>query len=245
MKLHREFFERVPKTIMPRPYFAEENDVLGQSGTAWAVDSVIYGDNYYLDRNRGLIEIYEAGAAISFHHLLPRKDKYEQEGLYLRLKLAYRTTANANVNIRNFSGNHVTLLNSLHGDIYDDPDTYWHVTDDLTLNINSIYSGEKLWIQRVDWEWVSKEVVYEDEVQEQDIFLVRSTEEIEKLYSPQNITPTSIKNFLIDKIQKDDEFAKRCLAILHQEQLMHKSISELFLESGLAENGLVAKGLQN
>ena len=245
MKLQREFFERVPKTVMPRPYFAEETDILGQSGTAWAVDSVIYGDNYYLNREQGLIEVYEAGAAISFHNLLPRKDKYEHEGLYLRLKLAYRTTANANVNIRDFSGNHVTLPNSLHGDMYDDPETYWHVTDDLTLNINSIYSGEKLWIQRVDWEWMSKEVVYEDEVQERNILLIRSIEEIENLYSPQNITSTSVKKFLIDKIQKDDEFAKRCLTMLRQERLMHKNISDLFLESGLAENGLVENALQN
>ena len=232
MKFQREFFDRVPKTVMPRPYLAEETDILGQSGTAWAVDAVIYGDNYYLAREQGLIEVYEAGAAISFDHLLPRKNKYEQEGLYLRLKLAYRTTANANVNIRNFSGNHVTLPNSFHGDMYDDPETYWHVTDDLTLNINSIYSGEKLWIQRVDWEWMSKEVVYSDEVQSQDIFLMRSIEEIDNLYSPQKITPKSVKNFLMEKIQKDDRFAKRCLAMLRQDRLMSKDLSQLFVESG-------------
>ena len=34
MKLQRELFERVPKTVMPRPYLAEETNVLGQSGTA-------------------------------------------------------------------------------------------------------------------------------------------------------------------------------------------------------------------
>ena len=232
MKLQREFFDRVPKTVMPRPYFAEENDILGQKGIAWAVDATVYGDNCYCNREQGLLEIYEAGAAISFYNLLPKKNKYEQEGLYLRLKLAYRTTANANVNIRNFSGNHVTLLNSLHGDMYDDPQTYWHVTDDLTLNINSIYSGEKLWIQRVEWEWMSKEVVYEDEVQERDIFLIRSWEDIENLYSPQDITPQSVKNFLIEKIKKDDEFAKRCLAMLRQDQLMGKDLSQLFVESG-------------
>ena len=233
MKFQREFFDRVPKTVMPRPYVAEEHDILGQTGTAWAVDAAIHGDNYYLDRNQGLIEIYEAGVAVEFRHLLPRKDKYEQEGLYLRLKLAYRTTANANVNIRNFSGNHVTLPNSLHGDMYDDSETYWYVTDDLTLNINSIYSGEKLWIQRVDWEWMSKEVVYEDEVHKQDLSLVRSFEEIEKLYTPKEVTPKSIKAFLIDKIQKDDEFAKRCLAMLRQDQLMNKDLSQLFVESGM------------
>ena len=231
MKFQREFFERVPKTVMPRPHFAEENDILGQTGTAWAVDSAIYGDNYHLDRGQGLIEIYGAGAAISFYHLLPQKNKDEQEGLYLRLKLAYRTTANAHVNIRNFSGNHVTLPNSFHGDMYDDPQTYWYLTDDLTLNINSIYSGEKLWIQRLDWEWMSKEVVYEDEVDQQDLCLIRSFEEIKKLYYSQEITPTSVKEFLMEKIEHDDDFAKRCLAILHQEQLMSKDLSQLFVAS--------------
>ncbi len=233
MEITREFFPRVRKTIMPRPYFAEETDILGQSGTAWAVDAAIHGDNWYVDRGQGLIEIYEAGAAISFHHLLPRKDKYEKEGLYLRLKLAYRTTENANVNIRTFSGNHVTLPNSFYGHIYDDPQTYWYLTDDLTININSIYSGEKLWIQRVDWEWMSKEVVYEDEAQEQNLDLVRSPEEIKNLYAPKEITPNSVKNFLREKIQQDDEFAKRCLVILGQDQLMSKDITQLFVESGM------------
>ena len=233
MELTREFFPRVRKTIMPRPYFAEEADILGQSGIAWAGDAAIHGDNWYLDRGQGLIEIFEAGAAISFHHLLPRKDKYEKEGLYLRLKLAYRTTENANVNIRNFSGNHVTLPNSLHGKMYDDPQTYWYLTDDLTININSIYSGEKLWIQRVEWEWMSKEVVYEDEVQEQELELIRSAQEIDNLYAPNSITQNTVKNFLIEKIQQDDEFAKRCLAILGQEQLMSKDLTQLFVESGI------------
>ncbi|MEM8777886.1 MAG: DUF6702 family protein [Cyanobacteria bacterium P01_G01_bin.49] len=132
MEFKREFFPTVQKTVMPRPYFVPENDVLGQSGTAWAADATVYGTNWYLNREQGLIEIYEAGPAISFYHLIPRKDKYEKEGLYLRLKLAYRTTEEANVNIRNFSGNHVTLPNSVAGHIYDDPGTYWWVTDDLT-----------------------------------------------------------------------------------------------------------------
>ncbi|MDJ0901144.1 MAG: hypothetical protein QNJ55_20280 [Xenococcus sp. MO_188.B8] len=233
MEITREFFPRVRKTIMPRPYFAEETDILGQSGTAWAVDAAIHGDNWYVDRGQGLVEIYEAGAAISFHHLLPRKDKYEKEGLYLRLKLAYRTTENANVNIRTFSGNHVTLPNSFYGHIYDDPQTYWYLTDDLTININSIFAGEKLWIQRVDWEWMSKEVVYEDEVQEQHLDLIRSPEEIKNLYAPKEITPNSVKNFLREKIQQDDEFAKRCLVILGQDQLMSKDITQLFVESGM------------
>ena len=39
----------------------------------------------------------------------------------------------------------------------------WYITDDMTLNINSIYTDEKIWIQRVDWEWMSKEIVFERE----------------------------------------------------------------------------------
>ncbi|MEG3436486.1 hypothetical protein V0288_05085 [Pannus brasiliensis CCIBt3594] len=233
MELQREFFPRVQKTVMPRPYHAEESDILGQSGTAWATDAKIYGDNWHIDYGSGLIEIYEAGAAISFHHILPRKNKYEKEGLYLRLKLAYRTTANANVNIRTFSGNHVTLLNNLHGSIYDDPDTYWWVTDDMTININSIYTGEKLWIQRVDWEWMSKEVVYEDEVQEISLYLDRAFEDVNRLYIPQAINRDSVKAFLMQKIQKDDEFAKRCLALLCQDRLMERDIAQLFIETGM------------
>ena len=233
MEFQREFFSHVRKTVMPRPYFAEETDILGQSGTAWAGDAAVYGDNWYLNREQGLIEIYGAGAAISFYHLLPRQNKYEKEGLYLRLKLAYRTTENANANIRTFSGNHVTLFNSLHGHIYDDPQTYWYLTDDLTININSIYTGEKLWIQRVDWEWMSKEVVYEDELQEQGIDLIRSAEDVEKLYGPKEITQNSVKDFLSQKIQQDDEFAKRCLAMLSQDQLMSKDLTQLFVESGI------------
>lgn len=233
MEFKREFFPTVQKTIMPRPYFAPENDILGQRGTAWAVDAAVYGPNWYLDRGQGLIEIYDAGPAVSFYHLLPRKDKYQKEGLYLRLKLAYRTTENANVNIRNFSGNHVTLPNSVAGHMYDDPETYWWVTDDLTLNINSIFSGEKFWIQRVDWEWVSKEVVYEDEVYEKNTLLHRSPEEIEKLYGSKAITNDSVKDFLIKKIEQDDHFAKRCLVMLRQDQLMGEDLSKLFEESGM------------
>lgn len=236
MELTREFFPRVRKTVMARPYFAETADVLGQSGIAWAGEASIYGSNCYLDHSQGLIDVYGAGGAISFFHLLPRKNKYEKEGLYLRLKLAYRTTENANVNIRNFSGNHVDLPNSVQGHMYDDPETYWWVTDDLTLNINSIYTGERLWIQRVDWEWVSKEIVYEDEAQDQNIDLFRSEAEIQKLYSPQGVNSESVKDFLIDKIQKDDDFAKRCLAILTQDQAMNKDLTQLFLESGIALN---------
>lgn len=235
MELKREFFPSVRKTVMPRPHLAQENDILGQSGTAWASDAAIYGDNWYLDRSIGLIEIYGAGAAISFRHLLPRPNKYQKEGLYLRLKLAYRTTDNANVNIRNFSGGHVTLANSVQGHLYDDAQTYWWVSDDLTININSIYTDEKCWIQRVDWEWVSRDVVYDDELESQNIYLNRSFKEIEKLYAPQKITPKSVKDFLREKIDKDEHFAKRCLALLCEDQLMGKDLTQLFIDSGITQ----------
>ncbi len=233
MEFQREFFPTVKKTVMPRPYIEPQTDVLGQYGTAWATNATIYGDNWYVDHSQGLVEIYEAGPAISFFQLLPKKDKYVKEGLYLRLKLAYRTTENANVNIRNFSGNHVTLPNSIHGHIYDDPNTYWWVTDDLTININSIYSGEKIWIQRVDWEWMSKDVIYDDEVNEVEPLLHRSFEAIEKLYAPQDINPESVKNFLTEKIKNDEHFAKRCLVMLRQDQLMGEDLVKLFEESGM------------
>ena len=58
MEITREFFPRVRKTIMPRPYYAEETDILGQSGTAWAADASVHGDNWHIDRGQGLIEIY-------------------------------------------------------------------------------------------------------------------------------------------------------------------------------------------
>jgi hypothetical protein len=233
MDIKREFFPKVKKTIMPRPYAVQGVDILGQSGTAWATEAAIYGTNWHVDRSQGLVEIYGAGAAIGFQHLLPHKAKYEQEGLYLRLKLAYRTTANANVNIRNFSGNHVDLPNSYHGDIYDDPATYCWVTDDLTLNVNSIYTGEKIWFQRVDWEWMSKDVVYDDEIHDQPLYVNRSEDEIQGIYAPQAVTPNSIKQFLIEKIQTDEVFAKRALALLQQDRATGKDLTELFLESGM------------
>jgi hypothetical protein len=135
--------------------------------------------------------------------------------------------------IREFSGNHVTLPNSLHGHIYDVPNTYWWVSDDLTLNINSIYSGEKLWIQRVDWEWMSKEVLYEDESYGQDHFLHRSQEAVEQLYAAKSFTHNFVKDFLIDKINSDDYFAKRCLLLLQQDRLMHEDLPKLFADMGI------------
>jgi hypothetical protein len=234
MEPKREFFPLVRKTVMPRPYFAEETDILGQSGTAKAVNVAIFGDNWYLDKENELIEIYGAGAAISFRNLLPNKNKYDKEGLYLRLKLAYRTTENANVNIRSFSGRHLTLSNSVDGHMFDDVDTYWYITDDMTININSIYTDERIWIQRVDWEWMSKEVVFEDEIDERNLFVSRTLKQIEGLYIPQKINQDSIKEFLINKIKKDEHFAKRCLAMLCQDKLMaEKDLIELFQESGI------------
>jgi hypothetical protein len=233
MEYTREFFPDVKKTIMPRPAYAEERDILGQSGTAWAIQAQIYGANWYADHGQGLIEIYDAGPALCFHSLLPKKDKYEKEGLYLRLGLAYRTTENANVNIRDFSGSHVALPNSVHGSIYYDPNNYHWVSDDLTININSIYTGEKLWIQRVDWEWVSKDILYEDEAGWQDHYTHRNKEEVDALYAPQQVTNESVKNYLASRIQNDDHFAKRCLALLRTDQLVNSDLTALYEELGL------------
>ena len=81
MKVKREFFPKVRKTIIPRPIVIKETDVLSQTGSAKATDAVIYGPNWYHDKKEDLIEIYDAGPALSFRHILPRKDKYEREGL--------------------------------------------------------------------------------------------------------------------------------------------------------------------
>jgi len=233
MEYRREFFPSVKKTIMPRPVYIEEKDILGQSGSAWATQADIFGPNWYLDYGQNLIEIYDAGAAICFRRLLPKKDKYKKEGLYLRLGLAYRTTENANVNIRNFSGNHVSLQNSLEGAMYYDPNNYYWVTDDLTININSIYHGEKIWIHRVDWEWVSKDILYEDEAPFKDHYLHRNKEEVDALYALQQITEESVKEYLTHLIQKDEHFAKRCLALLRTDQMVNSDLIALYQELGL------------
>jgi hypothetical protein len=233
MEYTREFFPDIRKTIIPRPVYVEERDILGQSGTVWVTQAQIFGPNWYLDHGQGLIEIYDAGPAICFRSLLPKKNKYEKEGLYLRLGLAYRTTENANVNIRNFSGNHVSLPNSVDGAIYYDPNNYYWVTDDLTININSIYTGEKIWIQRVDWEWVSKEILYEDEAGWQDHYLHRNKEDINALYAPQQITNESVKEYLVTRIQNDEYFAKRCLALLRTDQMVNSDLTALYKELGL------------
>ena len=230
MEYTREFFPDVKKTVMARPAYVEERDILGQSGTAWAIQAQVYGSNWYADHGQGLIEVYDAGPAICFHGLLPKKHKYEKEGLYLRLGLAYRTTENANVNIRDFSGSHVALPNSVHGSIYYDPNNYHWVSDDLTININSIYTGEKLWIQRVEWEWVSKEILYEDEAGWQDHYVHRKKEEIDALYAPQQVTDESVKNYLANRIRNDNHFAKRCLALLRADQLVNGGLTALYKE---------------
>ena len=139
MKIKREFFQKVRKTIIPRPIVIKETDVLSQTGSAKATDAVIYGPNWYHDKKEDLIEIYDAGPALSFRHILPRKDKYEREGLYLLLTIAYRTTENANANIRTFSGWYIDLPNAVNGGMFVDKHTYDWVSDDCCININSIF----------------------------------------------------------------------------------------------------------
>lgn len=235
MKLQREFFQRVKKTVMPRPVHRPDVDILGQRGIAWATQATIYGSNWYLDKEQNLIEIYNAGAAICFKDLLPKKDKYAREGLYLKLTLCYRTTANANANIRLFSGNHVTLPNSVDGAMFTDPYTYYWVTDDMTINVNSIYSEEKLWIQRVDWEWVSREVVYEDEIGKKDIYLTRSKKDVETVYAEREVTADVVKEYLVNLVRNDDLFAKRCLALLNSNRLLDRDLVCLYKDLGLKD----------
>ncbi len=224
----REFFPTVKKTVMPRPVQRQETDVLGQSGSVMASWATIYGPNWFHDRQQDLIEIYDAGAALVFRDILPKKDKYAREGLYLRLAIAYRTTENANVNIRTFSGNHVTLANSVYGAMYVDPGTFYYVTDDMAININSIYSNEKAWIQRVDWEWVSREVVYEDEVAAKGLEFRRNRADVEAIYAEKEVTDQSVKDFLIDRIQRDYHFSKRCLALMSTDRLLERDLVSLY-----------------
>ena len=177
----REFFPRVKKTVVPRPVVKEETDVLGQRGSVRAAAATIYGPNWYHDPFQDLIEIWDAGPALCFRDVLPRKDKYKREGLYLRLALAYRTTANACANIRTFSGNNITLPNATDGAMYEDPFTLYFVTDDCTLNINSVFREERIWLQRVDWEWVSHETKFEDELAYREPYLDRGKDEVDAL----------------------------------------------------------------
>jgi len=233
MEYKREFFSRVKKTIMPRPVERPETDVLGQRGIAWAADATIFGPNWYLDKEQRLIEIYDAGPGLMFRDILPKKDKYAREGLYLQLALAYRTTENAFANIRTFSGNHVTLPNSVQGAMFVDPCTCQWVTDDMTINVNSIYMGEKLWIQRVEWEWVSREAVYDDEVEKSDLYLTRAKNDVEGIYRTKEITKDLVKEYIIDRIRRDDHFARRCLALLNSDKLLDRDLISLFKDLGI------------
>lgn len=225
---YREFFPRVRKTVVPRPVERVETDVLGQSGSVRAAAATIYGYNWYHDPIADLIEIWDAGPALCFKDVLPRKDKYAREGLYLRLSLAYRTTENAFANIRTLSGNNVTLPNHLDGAMYDDPYTRFYITDDCTLNINSIYREERLWLQRVDWEWVSGETMYEDELSTAEPYLNRKHEDVEALYAEKEINEDSVREFLLDKVRTDPAFAKRCLLLLVEEKFVTKDFVALY-----------------
>jgi hypothetical protein len=216
----REFFPRVRKTIIPRPVVKEKPPpVRGQRGSVHAAAATIYGPNWWHDPGQDLIEVWDAGPALCFADLLPPKDLYAREGLYLELSLAYRTTANAFANIRTFSGNHVTLPNAPDGSMYRDAQTRFWVTDDCTININSIYRDERLWLQRVDWEWVSQETIYDDELGRADQYATRTPEQVEACYAKKPIDAQAIKQLVIDRINKDDAFARRCLLLLHEERL--------------------------
>ncbi len=226
--IRREFFPRVRKTVIPRPAVNLETDILGQCGMVRAAAATIYGPNWWHDPTEDLIEIWDAGPALCFKNVLPRKDKYDRENLYLKLRLAYRTTENAFVNIRTFSNNHITLPNAPDGAMYDDPNTRFYITDDCTLNINSIYHGERLWLQRVEWEWVSRETIYEDEQGRVDPYLHRTPEEVQALYAEKKINDDTVKEFLIDRIRQDSTFAQRCLLLLNEDSLLRNNLVTLY-----------------
>jgi hypothetical protein len=224
----REFFPKVRKTVIPRPVVKEGTDVLGQSGAVRASAATLYGTNWHHDHAQDLIEIWDAGAALCFKDVLPRKDKYAREDLYLRLSIAYRSTPNAFANLRTFSGNHVTLPNAPDGAMYDDPFTRYFITDDCTININSIYRDERIWLQRVDWEWVSQETLFEDELASREPYLYRTREEVEALYAKKKIDDDTVKEFLIKKIREDSGFAKRSLLLLCEGSLLRDDLVALY-----------------
>ena len=228
MELKREFFYKVKKTAIPRPIIRQETDVLGLTGSVPASQATIYGPNWYHDPDQDLIEIWDAGPALCFRDVLPKKDKYKRENLYLKLRIAYRTTENAFANIRTFSGNHVSLPNNIEGSLYEDPFTLYWVTDDCTININSIYRDERLWVQRVDWEWVSRETIFEDELLYEDPYLYRTKKEIDALYASKPVDDNMVKEFLIEKIRNDDTFAKRCLGLLNSDSLLENNLVNLY-----------------
>ena len=80
---------------------------------------------------------------------------------------------------------------------------------------------------------MSKEIIYEDEVFGKNTILYRSLEDIQKLYQEKEITDDDVKDFLRDKINSDDWFAKKCLVMLREEQLMGEKLVKLFEDSGL------------
>ncbi|MEW5802351.1 MAG: hypothetical protein AB1847_09640 [bacterium] len=233
MELKREFFPRVKKTVIPRPVVRPETDVLGLSGTVRASEATIYGSNWYHDPVQDLIEIWDAGAALCFRDVLPKKDKYARENLYLKLSIAYRTTENAFANVRTFSGNHITLPNAVQGSMYDDPFTFHWVTDDCTININSVYRDERMWFQRVDWEWVSRETIFDDELSLKDMYLYRTKDEVDALYAPKPINDDVVRKFLMKKISEDDIFAKRCMLLLTGDSLLQSDLVTLFQNLGV------------
>jgi hypothetical protein len=232
MKIKREFFSKVRKTSIPRPVVKEETDVLSQTGSAKAADAVIYGPNWYHDRKEDLIEIYDAGPALCFRHILPRKDKYEREGLYLLLTIAYRTTENANANIRTFSGWYFDLPNAVDGGMFVDKHTCDWVSDDCCINVNSVFAGEKLWIQRVEWEWMSRETAYDDEYHK-DPWLKRTKKEVDALYAKKHVTRRVVEDFLVNRIKKDPVFAKRCLILLNNDKLHERDLISLYKDLGI------------
>ena len=100
--------------------------------------------------------------------------------------------------------------------------------NDMTININSIYTGEKLWLQRVEWEWVSREVVYDDEVGKVKPYLIRTREQVDELYKEQTVNEDTVRAFLIDRIRSDEHFVKRCLSLLADDKLLQRDMVSIF-----------------
>jgi hypothetical protein len=97
-----------------------------------------------------------------------------------------------------------------------------------------VFLGEKLWIQRVDWEWMSRETIYEDEYNK-DPWLQRTKKEVDALYARKHITKKVVEDFIVKRIKDDPNFAKRCLMLLNTDKLYERDIVSLYKDLGSEE----------
>ena len=72
------------------------------------------------------------------------------------------------------------------------------------------------------------ETIFEDELPYKDPYLYRTKGEVEALYATKPVGEGTVKEFLIDKIKKDDDFAKRCMILLNSDSLFESNLVDLY-----------------